>query len=180
MNKGITPVFFTVPVPDPKRSEEDGAPRFAQQEQVRLIVAGDMLNIPTHVVTEEIRERFSEAYAKWKSGKGARQINGTPVRSCPLFSVVQIAELEANNVFSVEDLAGLSDTNIGRVADGRVWRQKAAAWLEAAKDAAVVTRFAAENERLRADIEAQAATLAEMQAQIELLTRPAKGHGKAA
>ena len=175
MNKGVTPVFFTVPVADPARSAEDKAPRFAIQEQVRLIVAGDMLNVPTHVVTDDIRERFAEQYRAWKAGLGDRQIKGVPLRQCPMFSPVQIAELEANNIFSVEDLACLSDTNIGRVADGRIWRQKAAAWLEAAKDAAVVTRFAEENERLREDLATQAATLEDLKRQVESLSRHGKG-----
>jgi len=165
MNKGVQPIFFTEPVQDFGASEREGVPRFREEERVRLIIAGDMFNQPVHPVDEAIKNRFPEHYARWKASRTERHVEGTPIRSWPLLSNVQIAEFEAANVFSVEMLAELADQNINKIMDGRVWRDKAKAWLSQAKDGATVTRFAAENARLTEKLEQLERQVAEMAAE---------------
>lgn len=166
MNKGVTPVFFIEPVQDAKATEEAGAPRFIEQERVRIIVAGDMLNQAVSPVTPEIQERFSDAYNRWKKGRQENHIDGTPLRAWPLASAAQIMEWAAVNILSVEHLAAVSDTNINRLADGRIWREKAIAWLASAKDGAAASKFAAENERLRDDLAELRRTVETLSAQV--------------
>jgi len=181
MNKGVTPVFFTVPVPDPAATEAAGAPRFREEEQVRILVAGDMLNQMVSPVTEELKQRFSEQYERWRANKKDRHIDGTPLTAWPLLTPVQVKEFEALNIFSVEQLAAVADSNINRLNDGRVWRTKAEAFLAVSKDSAVATKYAAENERLRGDMDAMKGLMEEMQAQIEKLNtdaaKPARRQG---
>lgn len=148
MNKGVQPQFFVEPVYDAQASERDGCPRYREEERVRIIVAGDQFNIATHPVDDKIKERFPEHYSRWKATREERHIDGTPLRQWPLLSPVQIAEFEAANIFSVEMLAGLADTNVNKIHEGRQWREKAKAWLEQAKDSSTATRLAAENQRL--------------------------------
>lgn len=164
MNKGVQPIFFTEPVQDFKASEEAGVPRFREEERVRLIIAGDMFNQPVHPVDDGIKQRFPEHYARWKASRTERHVEGTPIRNWPLLSNVQIAEFEAANVFSVEMLAELADQNINKIMDGRVWRDKAKAWLSQAKDGATATRLAAENARLVEKMEALERRLSEVEA----------------
>jgi hypothetical protein len=164
MNKGVQPIFFSEPEQDFAASEREGIPRFREVEKVRLIIAGDMFNQPVHPVDAAIKERFPEHYRRWKDSRAERHIDGTPIRSWPLLSNVQIAEFEAANILSVEMLAALADQNVNRIADGRVWRDKAKAWLEQAKDGATVTRFAAENARLTEKLEALEKQMAELAA----------------
>jgi hypothetical protein len=154
-NKGVTPIFFmSEALPDGRRSEAEGAARFYQQEMVRIHVAGDIYNTPTHPVTDDIRERFADQYARWKQNRAAAQdISGTPLSNWPMMTPIMIAELAAIGVRSVEDLSAVADSNIHRIQDGRVWREKAKAFLDASKDTGAAVRLAAENERLRADIE---------------------------
>lgn len=149
MNKGVQPLFFTVTEPDPAASEREGMAKYRVEERVHLIVAGDPFNVSARPVDEDIKNRFPEHYARWLSSKQAKHIEGTPLKQWPLLTLVQIAEFEAANVFSVEMLAELADANVNRVPEGRIWREKAKAWLAQAKDGATATRLAAENERLR-------------------------------
>jgi len=156
MNKGVQPIFFVEPVADAKASEEAGVPKFREEERVRLIVAGDMFNVAVHPVDSSIKERFPVQYEAWKAKKTEKHIDGTPLKQWPLLSPVQIAEFEAAGIFSVEGLQNIADANINRIADGRIWREKAKAWLAQAKDGALATKLAAENERLREQLEALA------------------------
>lgn len=153
MNKGVTPIFYMEPVPDGKASEEAGAPRFREIEMVRIVVAGDMLNIASSPVTEELKERFADQYDRWKAKHAERIVDGTPLREWPALSRTQIMELEAIHIETVEALAAVSDQNVNRIMDGRILRAKADAFLKAAKDGAHTAKLAAENERLRGDMD---------------------------
>lgn len=166
MNKGITPVFFIEPVPDQKATDAAGAVRMYEQEMVRIHVAGDMLNVHCSPVMDEHKERFAAAYAAFKS-KGSRHIEGTPLKHWPMITALRIAEFEAMGIFSVENLRDTSDTNIQKLADGRIWREKAKGWLESAEKNGASAKFAAENERLRNDMEEMRRQIAELSAQIE-------------
>lgn len=152
MNKGITPIFFIEAVPDDKATEEAGAVRMRELEMVRIQVAGDMLNVATAPVDNAVKERFAVQYDAWKTKKQARHVDGTPLKNWPMISALRIAEFEAVGIFSVENLSEVSDTNVVKLADGRQWREKAAAWLKSAKDHGAAAKYAAENERLRTDM----------------------------
>jgi hypothetical protein len=164
MNKGVTPIFFVEPVPDEKKTEEAGCVRMRELECVRIVVAGDMLNVATSPVTEEIKQRFATQYDAWKAKRQEMHIEGTPLRSWPLIPAIRLAEFTSLNIHSVENLAAVSDSNIHKLADGRIWREKAKAWLESAKDHGAAAKYAAENERLRESIDELKKQVAELAA----------------
>lgn len=152
MNKGVTPVFHRVPIKDEAASLEAGRPIFRDTEVVELLIAGDQFNRPSGPVTEETKRRFSEQYRRWKERGIAKSVNGTPLREWPLLSTVNVAEFEALEIYSVEALANLPDTSLGRALELRTWREKAKAFIEVAKNSASATKYAEENVRLRDDI----------------------------
>jgi hypothetical protein len=160
-NKGVTPIFFIESVIDPAASEKAGRAIYRDMERVRIQVAGDQFSAAVHPVDAQLIERFEEAYAKWKR-KGHQQINGTPLAKWPLATPSFIKEMEFINIFSVDDLASVADVHLDRIADGRQWRDKASAWLKTAKDGAVVAQYAAENARLRADLDRLSARVSEL------------------
>jgi hypothetical protein len=164
-NKGVTPVFFIEPVPDEKATEAAGAIRYFEQEMIRIHVAGDMLNVHTSPVLPEHKERFAVQYETWKA-KGSRHIEGTPLKNWPMIPALRIAEFEAMGIFSVENLSDVSDNNILKLVDGRLWREKAKAWLANAKDTGATVRLAAENERMRTDMEEMRRQIAELSAMV--------------
>lgn len=170
MNKGITPVFFVEDLPDDAATEKAGTLKVRSHERVRLITAGDMLSAPVHPVTKEIIERFPDQYDRWKRTRSNDHIDGTPLSAWPQANRGFVMELNALNIRSVEDLAAVSDANISRITDGRIWREKAVAWLATSKDAGAAAKYAAENERLRADVDDLKRQLSELGAQLSDLT----------
>jgi hypothetical protein len=161
-NKGVTPTFFVESVIDPAASEKAGRAIYRDMERVRIHVAGDSLSVAVHPIDDAIIARFEEAYERWKR-KGRVLINGTPLAKWPLATPSFIKEMEFLNILSVDDLASVADVNLDRIADGRQWRDRAAAWLKSAKDGAVAAQYAAENARLKEDVAALSARLANLE-----------------
>jgi hypothetical protein len=151
-NKGVTPVFFVEPILDPAATEKEGRTIYREKERVRIYIAGDPLSAATHPVDATIIARFPEQYNSWKSKKSGSHIVGMPLSRWPMATPGLIKELEFLNIYSVEDLAAVSDGNIQNVTDGRAIREKAVAWLASAKDGAAAMRYAAENARLREEM----------------------------
>jgi hypothetical protein len=161
-NKGVTPVFFVESVIDPAASEKAGRAIYQDMERVRIHVAGDSLSVAVSPVDEAIKQRFEEAYTKWKS-KGRALVNGTPLAKWPLATPSFIKEMEYLNILSVDDLASVADVHLDRIADGRQWRDRAAAWLKSAKDGAAAARYVVENHRLREEISSLSERLAALE-----------------
>jgi len=154
MNKGITPVFTIIPIEDEKSSIEQQRAVYRDTEVVLLYIAGDQFSVHSAPVDEAIKRRFPDQYANWKRTNEGRTITGTPLKFWPMATPAFIKEMESINVFSVDDLANIADVHVGNMPDGRVWRDRAAAWLANASDTAATSRFAAENDRLRERLEA--------------------------
>jgi len=159
MNKGITPVFQIVPVQNEKESEAQGRAVYTDTEVVLLYIAGDQNSVHSQPVDNYIKRRFPEQYEHWKRTNEGRRITGTPLRMWPMATPAFIKEMEHINVFSVDDLANIADVHMSKMQDGRIWRDRAQAWLDNAKETSVSTRFAAENDRLKERLEALEARL---------------------
>lgn len=146
------------------RSEQEGRPIFEDREFVRIIIAGDRNSEVYREATPYDKERFHEVYDRFKRGmEGRDQITGTPLKQWPLMKPSQIRELEGIKIFTVEHLAALSDgqkQQLGMGAHDLV--ASARAYLESAKDGAAAAFYAAENERLKADIETLKQQFAEL------------------
>lgn len=167
MNKGVTPIFFLEPVENPKATLEEGRPMFTPEERVRIVVAGDQYNQVVHPVDDAIRMRFADAYNRFKAKHADHHITGTPLRAWPLLKVEQVAEFEALNIFNVEGLANIAETNIARAPNLRMWRDKAATWLASAKDGAVAVQLAEKNAQLESDMATLKQQMAELSARLD-------------
>jgi hypothetical protein len=151
-NKGITPVFRIKDTLHPAESEKAGRAVYFDREEYSLYIAGDQQSVATGIVDDAIRERFRDAYDKWKRGGDHTHINGTPLSRWPLATPSFIKEMEYMNIYSVDDLAAVADVHLDRIADGRAWRDRAAAWLKSANDGAAASKYAAENARMRDEL----------------------------
>lgn len=92
-------------------------------------------------------------YREWKN-ESSHSSQGTPVGEWFALSEAERAELRAMNIFTVEQVADASDLTCQTMGPkGREWRTKAQAMIESAKETAAAQRFAAENQRLREDLD---------------------------
>jgi len=152
-NKGVAPRFYIEPIEDMAASREAGRPIFRDQEFVEIFIAGDKNNIPCHKVTDEHRERWPVQYEAFRRGVEA-PINGTPLTEWPAIPKRRIMELNAQKIYSIEELANLPDAAISKIGlDGRAMVKKAQAWLASASGGAEVMRLAEENETMKRDME---------------------------
>ncbi len=154
-DKTVIPHFFLDAVHLSYRSEQEGRPIFEDREFVRIIIAGDNKSEHVREVTAEDRERWPEAYRRFKAGLAEReQMVGTPLKEWSALRPAEIRMWEAVNVFTVEQLAALSDHALQTFGMGaRETQIKAKAYLANAADAAQSTAYAAENDRLKTEID---------------------------
>lgn len=160
--------FYEDALEVPYKSEQEGRPVYEQREFVRIMVPGDSMNIIETPATQEHREMYQRQYERFKRGQ-KDVIDGTPLVQWPVINKAQVKEAAYFEVHSVEQLSEMSDSSCARMGMGYMeLRSKAKAWLAAAKDASVVTRQAAENERLQGEIQA-------LKEQIAQLAAPKRG-----
>lgn len=130
-----------------------GRPIFDEVEYIQIIVPGsrDVSNFP---MDDGYRNRFREAYEKWKlTKKDEPMASGTLLAELPWMTKSQIAELNYCNVFTVEQLAGLSDVNAMQFMGNQKLRERAKNFLAAAEGEAVATKLQQELEQRDNQIE---------------------------
>ena len=121
---------------------------------------------PRKRVNQQLRDRYREQLAAWERQESGvlLELQGTPLRELHGLDVAQVAELKDLQIHTVEQLAALSDAHLFMGA--RKWREMAQAYLEQADQQAPLSRFAAENEGLRGEVD-------QLKAQVEALTAAA-------
>lgn len=152
--------FYMGAVMDGPRSEASGHPVFMDKPFIRIHVPGDQNTVIDTKVTPYYQERFKDEFRSFMAGSEAG-IAGWRLKEWPVISAAQVKNLEFLSIHTVEQLAGLSDTQVQKVGMGGTdLRAKAQAALAAATDGAVPAAQAAENKRLQDEIEALKAMIA--------------------
>jgi hypothetical protein len=141
-------------VEDPVESAKAGRPIFKSVEFCEIRIPGnkdEIIRDRVKYMHPDPRERFPIAYAKFRAGDRV-QVQGTPLREWAMMTRAQARSYEASNIFTVEQLAGLSDAmaqgKFGSVGD----RIKAQDFLKSAAGGAPLTEARAEIEVLREEI----------------------------
>jgi hypothetical protein len=165
--------FFTEAVHNKRKSVEEGRPIFDDVEKVRIRIAGDpksVLVAPANsgsaMRDPQTNERLT--YAQLHSGpyeafkrNEAYVGSGTPLSELTFLTESKRKELAALNIHTAESLAGLDGANLNRLGMGaRELKTQAEAWLSKATGSAGITKLAAENEALRARLDAMEAMMA--------------------
>lgn len=117
----------------------------------------------TVIRNESVYQRFAPQIDRFKASEAAPDVGGTPLSEMPGLEVHQVAMLKGVGIYNVEGLAVVEDGNLRHLGMGaRALRERAKSYLESAAGAAPVSRLAAENETLRADVERLTAQVAEL------------------
>lgn len=159
------PRFHMLPVQNMALSEKEGRPIFEDKEMVEIRIPGDPKISWVGPVTEQqkiegqwvdSRARFPKEYEAFKRGEQVAT-TGTPLEQWPQpgMTSARVHELKALNVFSVEDLAGITDGNLGRLGmGGRELRESARRYIDNAKEIAGNSALVNELSELRARLAA--------------------------
>ena len=171
-------IFYIRTVEDKERTLEEGRKCFKEREFVKIMIPGDRNPAVDRAVqrtnslpTDDVL-RFPKQYARFKQQAEQAAHDGTPLSLWPQMPSSLAEELKFINIFTVEQLADLADTYVGKVPMGHKWKQKAAEFVQAMKDGAVVNRLNAELEERDNRIAAMETAIAEQAEQIkELMAR---------
>jgi len=129
-DKGLLTRFYLNPVQDPTASDEKGYPVIVEREYIEIRVAGERSAGVNRRATEGDKARFSRAYAAFKS-RITEPESGTLLSEFPLITRAMAEQLAFINIKTVEQLASVSDGNIGNQMGGYAMREKAQKWLAA-------------------------------------------------
>lgn len=164
MDKRLFVNFYRKAVLNKFKSSQEGRPIFDEVDYVRIIIPGDKYNVVDTPATEEhTRVRFAEQYERFLKGQ-EQATSGTPLEMWPQLTISQVAELKAINVYTVEQLAEMSDQLAQKFMGNHQLRQKAKLYLEAAAGEAVTTKMQAELEKRDNEIETLKAQMAQLMA----------------
>lgn len=156
--------FFTDAVENAAKSREAGRPIYDEREFVRIRFPGDNkreLVAPAMEVhfnsgakaQMTYAERFPGAYAAFKDGL-ADYVSGTPLSAVAFVTSAQKAELKALNILTVEQLAGLPDSQMRKLGmGGRDMAMKAQDFLKTSQSNGEVERLKEEIAALRAQMQ---------------------------
>lgn len=166
--------FYMEAVEFKAESEKEGRPVFREIPFVRLINAGDRNNILETKATDHYRAKYAREWKAFEANQQGAMV-GTPLAQWPQITKSQVKEAEFFNIKTVEQLAEVPDSSLQRIGMG--WmelRLKARNYLDAAKGMAAQSAQAAENDRLRGEIEALKASFAALQEDKPQRGRPKK------
>lgn len=160
--------FYMHPAQDKPASVEAGRPIFKEVPFVHIMQPGNKESIIHRKATSMDKQRFAEHFRKFEAREDQDVVEGTPLIEWPGVTRSQAEELKFYNVMSVEQLAGMSDTNTQNFRGMNSLRQKAVAFLEMSKDNAGAEALAAataKNEELEATIADLASRLQALEAE---------------
>lgn len=156
------------------KSREEGRPIFEMTEFIRIMVPGDKDTIIDRPANELDRMRFSDRYQRFKSGM--TQVQGTPLSEEIWLTKAQTEELKFFGIVTLEQLAGMADSNAQRFLGLQSLKQKAQARLELLKQSEPVNHLQALADRQAEVIKAQEAQIAQMGERLtKLESAPKKG-----
>jgi len=173
-------IFYNKPVEDRERSLAEGRRCFKDREFVKIMVPGDRHNTvdrpvqKTGILPTDDRLRFAKQYERFKAQQDQSAHDGTPLSLWPTIPATLAEELRFINIFTVEQLATLSDTHVAKIPGGHQWKDKADKFVKAMKDTAQVTKMQAELAERDNKIEALEKAVAEQSARIDALLKKVK------
>jgi hypothetical protein len=161
-----------------KKSEDAGRPIFEDVEYISIIIPGsrDVLTAP---IDETYKRRFRERYDKWKAHSDATRVEGTPLGELTWMTKSQALELSYYNITTVEQLAGMSDTDALKFMGNHSLRQKAKVFLEAAAGEAPALKLQAELAERDNHIQVLERKVADLTAAFEKMNEVKKATAKA-
>jgi hypothetical protein len=124
--------FEVRPLHNKHLSDIEGRPIFQDEEYISIITPGSR-DVFTTPLDDTYRRRFKKRYTDWKDNNTAAKIDGTLLSELPWLTKSQIAELNYSNVFTIEQLASLSDANAMQFMGNHKLRERAKLYLDQAK-----------------------------------------------
>ena len=160
--------FYYETVPDNQRTQEEGRPIFKEVEYIDIRQPGNRDWGVVAPANQGYIDRFPLHYQKFKARQEQGFEEGTPLSQWPAITRATVEELKFFNCHTVEQLSMMSDAHTGKFPGVIMLKQKAKAYLEAAKENSVVEALEAANRR-NEELEER---LAKMEAMLDMPEAP--------
>lgn len=152
-------------------SEQEGRPVFKQEPFIRITVPGGK-HVVIRKVRNEDKQMYPQLWAAFEAGQ-ERPKEGLPVEEWPQLTVDMVATLKAVKIYTVEQLAALSDGELSYLGmEGRKLRDQAKAFLEVAEDGKALSKYVSENERLKSEVERLSKLVEDLAARVDEQPKP--------
>jgi hypothetical protein len=174
-NRGKMAVFFhTVQVQNNFKTMTEKRPIFEEKVFLKKLVPGDSTLVVDRPMREQDVEEYPIEWARFEQKKEQR-VSGTPIDVWSAISETQKAEFKALHIFTIDQFAQLADSVGNKIMGFNDLRDKARAFIAAAKDSAVFDKIRAETDAKLAQQEEEMAQLREL---VNQLTAKKSGRPK--
>jgi len=161
-NRGKMAVFFhTVQVQNNFKTMTEKRPIFEEKIFLKKLVPGDSTLVVDRPMREQDIDEFPIEWARFEQKK-EQKVSGTPIDVWTAISETQKAEFKALNIFTIDQFAQLADSVGNKIMGFNDLRDKARAFIAAAKDSAVFDKIRAETDAKLAQQEEEMAQLREL------------------
>lgn len=158
-----TPIFSLHRKLNQSRTEAAGRPVFDETPYVKILIPGQMKNIVHRKVQDEDKKRWPQQWAAFEAGQ-KEAVDGTRVEEWPYMTHEHVALLKSINVFTVEQVAGLSDAaqeKLGPLA--KDFMERAQAYLSGGSSEAE-KKLRSENRKLKEEVKALKSKVRQLEA----------------
>jgi hypothetical protein len=161
-NRGKMAVFFhTVQVQNNFKTMTEKRPIFEEKIFLKKLVPGDSTLVVDRPMREQDIDDFPIEWARFEQKK-EQKVSGTPIDVWSAISETQKAEFKALHIFTIDQFAQLADSVGNKIMGFNDLRDKARAFIAAAKDSAVFDKIRAETDAKLAQQEEEMAQLREL------------------
>ena len=161
-NRGKMAVFFhAVQVQNNFKTMTEKRPIFEEKVFLKKLVPGDSTLVVDRPMREQDVEDYPIEWARFEQKKEQR-VSGTPIDVWSVLSETQKAEFKALHIFTIDQFAQLADSVGNKIMGFNDLRDKARAFIAAAKDSAVFDKIRAETDAKLAQQEEEMAQLREL------------------
>lgn len=161
------------------KTEKEGRPMFEDELRIMIQPTGNNLLCVHHRADEGHKRRFPFQWQQFMNSQVDHDgIQGTPLSAWPALTRAQSEELRGIKFYTVEQIANASDAQLQCLGmAGRMYQQKAQAFLASAQGTAAAQQQAAELARQQQENADLKAEMKRLSAQMEgLLAAQTKNH----
>jgi len=174
-NRGKMAVFFhAVQVQNNFKTMTEKRPIFEEKVFLKKLVPGDSTLVVDRPMREQDVEEYPIEWARFEQKKEQR-VSGTPIDVWSVLSETQKAEFKALHIFTIDQFAQLADSVGNKIMGFNDLRDKARAFIAAAKDSAVFDKIRAETD---AKLAQQEVEMAQLRVLVEKLSAKKTGRPK--
>lgn len=157
-----TPMFYMKRKLNQRRTDDEGRPVFDEVSYVKILIPGQMKNIPDRKVQDDDKKRWPAQWAAFERGQ-EQAVDGTRVEEWPYLTHELVAHLKYVNVFTIEQVAGMSDTVEEKLGPlGKDLKDRAKDFLSGANE--TEKRLRSENKKLKEEVKSLQSQLRNLKA----------------